>query len=231
MLQDKRFKVRSCMKVNIDKIMETLNNRYDTNLLISSMEEATDPYKLLISCLLSLRTKDETTYPAAKRLFKLAGTAEEMLALKPEIIEKTIYPVGFYRNKTMTILSISKTLIEKYNGKVPNNMDDLLELKGVGRKTANLVLAEGFKIPAICVDTHVHRISNRLGYVSTRNPHETEMELRKKLPEKWWFVINSTFVRHGQEVCNPIKPKCFECSVEKYCNKVNVVEAKQFTKK
>lgn len=214
------------MKVDIDKIMETLNNRYDTDLLISSMEEANDPYKLLISCLLSLRTKDETTYPAAKRLFKLADSPEKMITLEPELIEKTIYPVGFYRNKTETILNISGILLEKYDGKVPDTMEKLLELKGVGRKTANLVLAQGFNIPAICVDTHVHRISNRLGYVSTKNPHETEMELRKNLPKKWWFVINETFVRHGQEVCKPVRPRCFECPVEKYCKKVGIIEAK-----
>jgi endonuclease-3 len=215
------------MKVDIDKILEILENRYDEDNLISSMEEAQDPYRLLISCLMSLRTKDETTYPAAKRLFQLAKTPEEMVKLEPELIEKTIYPVGFYHNKTRIILDISKVLIEKYNGIVPADMGKLLELKGVGRKTANLVLACGFKIPAICVDTHVHRISNRFGYVKTRNPEETEMALRAKLPQKWWFVINSTLVRHGQEVCKPIGARCFECPVEKYCLKVDVKMAKK----
>jgi len=196
-------------------------------MLISSMEEAKDPYMLLISCLLSLRTKDETTYPAAKRLFKLADTPEKMIALPAETIEQTIYPVGFYHNKTQIILNISSILLNQYGGKVPNTMDELLSLKGVGRKTANLVLAQGFGIPAICVDTHVHRISNRLGYVKTKNPTETEMELRAKLPKEYWFTINSTFVRHGQETCKPIGPKCNICKVEKYCEKINIDKTKQ----
>lgn len=214
------------MKVDIDRIMETLDNRYDTNNLISSMDEADDPYKLLVSCIMSLRTKDETTFPAAQRLFKLAGTPQEMLRLDPEVIEKTIYPVGFYHNKTRTIIDISQRLIDEYGGKVPDSMEELLKLKGVGRKTANLVLARGFKIPAICVDTHVHRISNRLGFVKTKDPHETEMALRDKLPAKWWFTINTVFVRHGQEVCKPIGARCFECPVEKFCNKIDVKAAK-----
>ncbi|MEW5819657.1 MAG: endonuclease III [Cyanobacteriota bacterium] len=214
------------MNIDIDKIMQILDNTYEANNLISSMEEADDPYKLLISCLLSLRTKDETTYPAAKRLFKLAGTPQDMIKLNPKIIEETIYPVGFYHNKTQTILTISKLLIEQYDGKVPADMDKLLEFKGVGRKTANLVLARGFKIPAICVDTHVHRISNRLGYVKTKNPEETEMTLRKNLPSKWWFTINTVLVRHGQETCKPTAARCFECPVEKYCLKVDVKMAK-----
>ena len=214
------------MKVDIDSIMSILDGAYDTNNLISSMDEADDPYLLLVSCLLSLRTKDETTYPAAQRLFKLADTPQKMLELDPELIEKTIYPVGFYHNKTKTIHHISQELIDNYGGKVPDNLDELLKLKGVGRKTANLVLARGFKIPAICVDTHVHRISNRFGYVSTKDPTQTEMELRKKLPKKWWFTINTVLVRHGQEVCKPIGARCFECPVEKYCNKIDVKQAK-----
>lgn len=213
--------------IDIDAILTILGSSYDTNNLISSMDEADDPYKLLVSCILSLRTKDETTYPAAKRLFELAGTPQEMLRLEPETIEKTIYPVGFYHNKTQTILTVSEALIERFAGKVPPDMDELLSLKGVGRKTANLVLARGFKIPAICVDTHVHRISNRLGYVETKTPEHTEMALRAKLPEKWWFTINTCMVRHGQETCKPVGARCFECPVEKYCSKIDVKMAKQ----
>jgi endonuclease-3 len=210
--------------------MEILAGYYDSNMLISSMEEARDPYKLLISCIMSLRTKDETTYPAAKRLFKLASTPEEMVTLPPDQIEKAIYPVGFYRNKTVTILDISQRLIDEYGSKVPADMDELLKFKGVGRKTANLVLAKGYNIPAICVDTHVHRISNRIGYVQTKNPHETETVLRKILPEQWWSVINTAFVRHGQEICKPIGPRCYECPVEQYCQKVNTKPAKPTSK-
>ena len=219
------------MKVDIDSIMEILSTSYDNNKLISSMEEANDPYKLLISCIMSLRTKDEITYPVAKKLFELAGTPEEIVKLSTETLEKTIYPVGFYKNKSETILNISQILIEKYNSKVPPDMDKLLEIKGVGRKTANLVLARGFNIPAICVDTHVHRISNRIGYVSTKTPEQTEMELRKKLPAKWWFSINTALVRHGQETCKPIGARCHECPIEKLCLQIDVKKAKPKAKK
>lgn len=219
------------MKVDIDSIMEILSTSYDNNKLISSMEEANDPYKLLISCIMSLRTKDEITYPVAKKLFELAGTPEEMVKLSTETLEKTIYPVGFYKNKSETILNISQILIEKYNSKVPPDMDKLLEIKGVGRKTANLVLARGFNIPAICVDTHVHRISNRIGYVSTKTPEQTEIELRRKLPSKWWFSINTALVRHGQETCKPIGARCHECPIEKLCLQIDVKKAKPKAKK
>lgn len=219
------------MKIDIDSIMEILSTSYDNNKLISSMEEANDPYKLLISCIMSLRTKDEITYPVAKKLFEMAGTPEEMVKLDPQALEKAIYPVGFYKNKTETILNISQTLIDKYDSKVPPDMDKLLEMKGVGRKTANLVLARGFNIPAICVDTHVHRISNRIGYVETKTPEQTEMELRKKLPAKWWKSINTALVRHGQETCKPIGARCFECPIEKLCPQINVKKAKPKTTK
>lgn len=202
--------------------MEILNTAYGPNKLISAMEEADDPYKLLVSCLLSLRTKDEVTYPAAKRLFKLADTPQKMIDLQIEVLEKTIYPVGFYHNKSKVIIDISRVLLEQYEGKVPNTMEELLSLKGVGRKTANLVLARGFRIPAICVDTHVHRITNRLGYLSSSNPTETEMILRDILPKKWWFIINTALVRHGQETCKPINPKCNYCKVDKYCLKLGI---------
>ncbi|MGD9580388.1 MAG: endonuclease III [Vampirovibrionia bacterium] len=219
------------MDVDINAIMEILSTSYDNNKLISSMEEADDPYKLLISCIMSLRTKDEITYPVAKKLFQLAGTPEEMINLDRKIIEETIYPIGFYKNKTDTILHISQILIEKYKSKVPADMDKLLEIKGIGRKTANLVLARGFRIPAICVDTHVHRISNRIGYVQTKTPEQTEMELRRKLPKEWWFSINTALVRHGQETCKPIGARCHECPIEKLCPQIDVKKAKPKTKK
>lgn len=208
------------MEVDIDKIMHILDTAYDTNKLISSMEEAKDPYKLLISCLLSLRTKDDITYDVSKNLFKIADTPEKILALDLKELEKIIFKTGFYHNKALTLQHVSKEILERFNSKVPNTMEELLSMKGVGRKTANLVLAKGFDIPAICVDTHVHRISNRIGYVNTKDPFETEMELRKKLPINWWKTINSAFVRHGQETCKPIGPKCAECKINKYCNKL-----------
>jgi len=180
------------------------------------------PFLVLISCILSLRTKDETTLPASERLFKLAATPEKMLQLTTQRIEKAIYPVGFYRTKAKNILGICRDILQKFNGQVPDDIDTLLTLKGVGRKTANLVLTEGFGKLGVCVDTHVHRISNRMGYVKTKNPHETEMALRETLPEKFWIEFNSLLVVWGQNVCKPISPFCSRCGVGKMCAKLGV---------
>ncbi|HXQ22878.1 MAG TPA: endonuclease III [Candidatus Acidoferrales bacterium] len=184
--------------------------------------QTSDPFRVLISCLLSLRTKDETTGPAARRLFALAATPQAMLRLSAGEIEKAIYPVGFYRTKARTILEICRTLIERYDGAVPDDLDALLCLKGVGRKTANLVLTQGFSKPGICVDTHVHRISNRWGYVRTTDPHATEMALRRKLPPQYWIVYNDLLVAFGQTLCTPTSPWCSRCPVETYCPKRGV---------
>ncbi len=181
-----------------------------------------DPFKILIGCLLSLRTKDETTGPAAARLFALAGTPQEMLKLSTSAIERAIYPVGFYRTKARTILEVCRTLVERYGGRVPDTLEGLLELKGVGRKTANLVLALGFQKPAICVDTHVHRISNRWGYVRTRNPEQTEFALRRKLPKPYWLVYNDLLVAFGQNLCKPISPLCGSCPLSSLCPRIGV---------
>jgi len=181
-----------------------------------------DPYKVLISCLLSLRTKDETTAAASTRLFKVAPDVNKLAALPVKTIEKLIYPVGFYKTKAKRIKDISKVLIDKYNSKVPDTIDELLKLYGVGRKTANIVVTLGFKKPGVAVDTHVHRISNRLGYVRTKNPEETEWALRKKLPEKYWLVYNDLLVAWGQNVCKPISPLCSKCAIKDYCYKVGV---------
>ena len=185
-----------------------------------------DPYMVLIACLLSLRTKDETTGPAARRLFALADTPEKMLALTPMQIERAIYPVGFYKTKAQIVLDISRALIEQYGGRVPNEIDELLTLKGVGRKTANLVVTQGFQKPGICVDTHVHRISNRWGYVHTKTPENTEMALRAKLPQRYWIEINDLLVAMGQTICHPTSPKCSLCPIERYCAKVGVVRSR-----
>ena len=184
------------------------------------------PFLVLISCILSLRTKDQTTLPASERLFKLADAPAKMLHLSTQEIEKAIYPVGFYKTKARTILGICKDILEKFDGKVPNNIDTLLTMKGVGRKTANLVMTEGFGIPAICVDTHVHRISNRLGYVKTNNPESTEMKLRADLPKKYWIDYNAILVLWGQNVCKPISPLCSQCGVIKYCARVDVTTSR-----
>ncbi len=174
-----------------------------------------DPYRVLISTLLSLRTKDEVTAKASFRLFEKADTPEKMVKLKKEEIEKLIYPVGFYKNKAKTIIDTSRLLIEKYNSNVPDSLDELLNIKGVGRKTANLVLALGYGKDTICVDTHVHRISNRWGAVNTKTPEETEFALMEKIPKKYWSEINDLMVAFGQTVCRPIGPKCSECKVKK----------------
>lgn len=185
-------------------------------------ESSRDPFRILISCVLSLRTQDATTEQAARRLFALADTPEKMFELPIRQIEKAIYPVGFYRTKAKNIREICRALLETYGGKVPDEIEELLKLKGVGRKTANLVVTLGYRKPGICVDTHVHRISNRWGYVKTRNPEETEFALREKLPRQYWLEYNDLLVAFGQNICRPISPLCSRCPVEKYCAKVGV---------
>ncbi len=180
------------------------------------------PFLVLISCIMSLRTKDETTLPASERLFKLADTPESMLQLSAKKIEKAIFPVGFYKTKAKTIHGICRDIIDRYGGKVPDSIEELTTMKGVGRKTANLVMTEGFGIPAICVDTHVHRISNRFGYLETSVPDETEIVLRKKLPKKHWIDYNALLVVWGQNICRPISPKCSQCGVKRYCARIGV---------
>lgn len=181
-----------------------------------------DPFRILISCILSLRTKDEVTYPATERLFALASGPEGMLKLPQAAIAKAIYPVGFYRRKAKQIRAISNILLMRYGGRVPDTIDELLLLPGVGRKTANLTVTLGFGKAGICVDTHVHRIANRLGWVATKTPDATEAALRLVLPKRWWIPINETLVRHGQQVCKPISPICSACPVARRCPKHGV---------
>ena len=184
--------------------------------------ERRDPYLVLISCLLSLRTKDATTRVAQRRLFEIASTPEEMVTVPADMVEELIYPVGFYRNKAKVIVSVSKDILEKFGGKVPDDLDTLLTLKGVGRKTANLVVTMGYDKPGICVDTHVHRISNRFGFVSTKDPEGTEMALRKKLPLEHWKEVNDLLVTWGQNVCLPVSPLCSRCAVSHLCDRIGV---------
>jgi len=179
-------------------------------------------FKVLISTVLSLRTKDKTTEEASHRLFHLADTPEKMLRLSQAQIEKLIYPVGFYRTKAGNMLKISSILINKHKSIVPDRMEDLLALPGVGRKTANLVITVGYKKEGICVDTHVHRISNRWGLVKTKTPDETEMALREALPRKYWIGFNDLLVSYGQNLCVPISPFCSICKIKKYCPKIDV---------
>ena len=184
--------------------------------------ERRDPFRVLVACLLSLRTKDETTGPAAARLFALADAPAAMLRLTPRQIERVIFPVGFYRTKARVILGVCRDLLDRFGGRVPDDIDALLTLKGVGRKTANLVVTQGFNKPGICVDVHVHRISNRWGYVTTRNPEETEMALRRRLPRRYWIGYNDLLVSFGQNICQPVSPKCSECPVGRSCPKLGV---------
>ena len=206
---------------NIDKVIEELQKaKQPQSDFVKLMDSFKNPYLVLIACILSLRTNDKTTYPATLRMLELAKTPQEMMNIKTEDLERATYPVGFYKNKAGQIIELSKIITEKYNGKVPCDIEELCKFKGVGRKTANLVLSEGFNKPAICVDVHVHRIFNRLGYLKTKDPEETEFALREKLPQKYWIPINSLLVTHGQNVCKPIKPLCEKCPVEKYCEKI-----------
>ena len=176
----------------------------------------------MVSCILSLRTKDKTTLQASYRLFKSASDPGAMLGLSRKSIERLIYPVGFYHNKAKVILGLSKRILDDFKGKVPRTHEELLSLKGVGRKTANLVLGLGYGIPAICVDTHVHRISNRMGWVSTRDPEETEAALRKIIPEKYWIDLNTILVTFGQNLCLPVSPYCSQCGANKFCRRRGV---------
>ena len=187
---------------------------------VKLMDSFKNPYLVLIACILSLRTNDKTTYPATLRMLELAKTPKEMKNVSVEELAKAIYPVGFYENKAKQIVEFSKIIDEELNGVVPDEIEELIKFKGVGRKTANLVLSLGFNKPAICVDVHVHRIFNRLGYINTKTPEETEFALREKLPVKYWIDINTLLVTHGQNICKPIKPKCSECPIEKYCAKI-----------
>ena len=181
-----------------------------------------NPFKVLISCILSLRTQDRTTGPASERLFALAPDAEALSRLAPETVEQAIYPVGFYRTKSVQIIDIARRLHEEYAGRVPDEIDELLTFKGVGRKTANLVVTLGYGKPGICVDTHVHRICNRLGYVTTRTPDTTEMALRAKLPTEYWIGINDLLVMCGQNLCVPVSPRCSICPVAQLCRRLGV---------
>lgn len=182
-----------------------------------------DPFRILISCILSLRTQDKTTGTASEKLFAISSTPEDMASLNAREIQDAIYPVGFYKVKARTIKAISEAITGRYHGKVPDSIDELLKLKGVGRKTANLVITLGFNKYGICVDTHVHRITNRWGYVNTRTPEKTEFALREKLPRKYWKEINGLLVAFGQGICRPISPLCSsKCDINSYCAKVGV---------
>jgi len=210
---------------DISKVLKRVKRQVKT-LKVPWLDEMAnmdrDPFRVLVSCILSLRTQDRTTGEASRRLFALAATPEAMAAMSVRDIQKAIYPVGFYRVKARTIKDLSRTIATEYGGKVPDTIEGLLRLKGVGRKTANLVVTLGWNKPGICVDTHVHRITNRWGYVKTRTPEETEFALRAKLPARFWKEINGLLVAFGQGICRPLSPICSSCSVFDYCDRVGV---------
>ncbi len=204
--------------VDIKKIVKILDDYYPMHVMEDNYTG--NPYKALVSCLLSLRTRDEITFPIAEKLFQIADTPYKMINLSYEELCLIIKSINYYKTKAENILNISRILTEKYNGEVPSLMEELLAFRGVGRKTANIVISVGFQKPAIAVDTHVHRISNRLGLVFTKTPEETEFELRKKLPEKYWRKWNQILVLHGKSTCKPITPLCKICPIVEYCNQI-----------
>ncbi len=211
----------------IAKIFKILKNEFEKHKMpvVDLIQIQTkDPFKVLVTTILSARTKDTTTTQAATNLFKVVSSVKDFNRLTQSSIEKLIYPVGFYKNKAKFLKNLPSALYKFYNGIIPQTVDELIKLPGVGRKTANLVVAVAFNKPAICVDVHVHRICNRLGYVKTKTPFETEMTLRKILPEKFWIMFNSYLVSFGQNLCYPINPKCEKFPIYNYCERINVIK-------
>ncbi len=211
---------------NIDKVIKLMKKdceKYSSPIVTEISDITKSPFKVLVSCILSLRTKDKVTALASKRLLERADTPEKILKLSTKEIEKLIYPVGFYRRKAKNLKEISKDLIYKYGSIVPDREDELLKLKGVGRKTMGIVMCYGYgKNNYIPVDSHVHQVANRLGWVKTRNPEDTEIGLMKKIPKSYWHDLNDLFVKFGQNVCVPVSPFCSKCVVNKYCRKCGV---------
>jgi len=189
-------------------------------------EEGASVFEILISTIISARTKDEVTYKVSRRLFSVANNPEKLSLLNEDQIASLIYPAGFYKVKAKNIKRTSQILYENYNSKVPEKMEELLKLPGVGRKTANLLLAVGFNKKGLCVDTHVHRISNRLGVVKTSSTYETEMALRLILPKSYWEMYNRLLVTFGQNICTPISPFCSKCVITRYCKRINVKKSR-----
>lgn len=208
----------------IDRVFEILSREVGAlhEPIVGKVAREGDPYKVLVSTMLSLRTKDATTEQACSKLFAIASSPEEIARTPLDVIERAIFPVGFYKTKARSIQDASRIILEKFGGTVPSDMEQLLGLPGVGRKTANLVIILGFDDMGICVDTHVHRISNRWGYVSTKTPEATEMKLREILPERYWKDINNFLVPYGQHVCLPVSPFCSKCKLFSLCGRIGV---------
>ena len=210
---------------NYDYILNVLEKAYKISKAPSVTliaERTEDPFNVLLSTLISLRTKDEVTIEASERLFKKVSSFKDIQKLDEKQIEKLIYPAGFYKTKALRMKEIANIIENKYDGKIPDTIEGLLKLPGVGRKTANLVVSLGFNKPGLCVDTHVHRITNRIGWVKTKSPEETEFALREILPQKYWRPINDYLVSYGQTICKPISPFCSKCEINDICPKINV---------
>ena len=209
---------------NIDSIFHILNEEIKQWKVpaVTLISRERSPFQVLVSCIISLRTKDEVTGKASKKLYALADSPKGITKLSEEQIADAIYPAGFYRQKAKQILAISKDLLNNFNSVVPDNIEELLKFKGVGRKTANLVVTLGYGKPGICVDIHVHRITNRWGYVDTKTPDSTEFALRQKLPPQYWIPINDILVTFGQNLCTPLSPYCSKCKLQSYCNRAGV---------
>ena len=206
----------------IIKILKKESEKWNVPVVTLIALQEKDPFKVLLSTIISLRTKDEVTIEASKRLYEIIKKPEDAINIDLKSIEDAIYPAGFYKRKAIQIKNICEKLVVDFNSKVPCDIETLLKFEGVGRKTANLVLSEGYQIPAMCVDTHVHRISNRFGYIKTKTPEETEFKLREKLPKKYWIEYNSLLVAFGQSICRPTSPHCTKCPVLKLCERVDV---------
>ncbi len=204
-------------------ILEDETSKWTETALTAVAEQTRrDPFRILIGTVLSLRTKDETTAAACERLFALAEDPAAMAALPEESVDRAIYPVGFHATKARNILQICRILVDEYRGTVPDDIDTLITLPGVGRKTANLVVTIGYGKPGICVDVHVHRISNRWGYIATKNPDRSEFALREKLPSEYWIRYNDLLVMYGQNLCKPVSPFCSRCRLSSFCDRVDV---------
>jgi endonuclease-3 len=210
---------------NIDIIMKTLSKVYNSNerTTLNRMRKKPDAFKILISCLLSLRARDENTEKVSAQLFAVAHTPQEIIKIPIKKLEKIIFSSGHYKKKARVLQSVSNDLIKRFDSEVPNSKEDLLSIKGIGPKTANIVLAFAFGKSVLPIDTHCHRIPNRLGWVKTKTPEQTEKELEKILPKKYWKEFNAIFVQFGREICQPISPKCSQCEINKYCPKIGVV--------
>jgi endonuclease-3 len=209
----------------MSRVLDTLAGATTARAGTSTLERISrraDPFRVLVGCIISLRTKDEVTEVAARRLLRRAPSARALAALRPQTIARLIYPAGFYNTKARVLRALALRLVREYRGRVPDSLDELLGFDGVGRKTANLVLTIGFGKPGICVDTHVHRISNRLGFVRTLTPDETEQVLRDRLPRRHWIPINELLVTFGQRTCTPLSPWCSRCPVARLCHRVGV---------